>query len=78
MAITVTLNERTIDAALACLAAVAADEREPQRYRDWYSSAYEELAAAYKNGSDLSGSAGGCNPTDPEQNDSDEVEQSGK
>jgi len=41
--LTVTLSRRTIEAALNCLDACASDEREPDRYRDWYANAAVEI-----------------------------------
>ena len=39
------LTERTVEAALNCLDACATDEREPERYREWYAQAAEEIRA---------------------------------
>lgn len=42
------ISERDLELALAALRAVAQDEREPQRYREWYSEAAKNLEFAQK------------------------------
>ena len=44
--VTVTVSERTVEAALNCLDACAEDDREPERYREWYREAAAELRRA--------------------------------
>lgn len=46
--VTITISERTLEAALACLDACATDETEPQRYQDWYAESAQEIREAMK------------------------------
>lgn len=40
------MSPLTLELALNCLDACSQDEREPQRYRDWYAEAAAKLRAA--------------------------------
>lgn len=44
--VTLTLSTRTVEALMACVETVAADEREPERYRQWYEESARELREA--------------------------------
>lgn len=44
--VTLTISRDTLETAIACIEAIAEDPREPERYRDWYRPARDELRDA--------------------------------